>query len=287
MSALPSEYHQSPQPSYRADDTKEASSTFWTPPTKHSSLSSKPFSPPTGPRSSNPFFETSFDNSFDKKRKRDFHPRPGSRSRSSTPPFVPGKPTDAYLAIAAQPSIRLPVPSRKLLVLDLNGTLVFRPEKRRISNIDGSQMRPVHPRPYMRAFALYLQKHETWEAMVWSSAQPFNVDRMVDSAFGQDLRGCLKHVWARDRLGLSAEDFGSCKHILPCVKVLPLTISFISHRQESPDRQEPRKTLERAPTSLSDSRWGTEASVFHSGYSPPRRFSAQGSPATVQSSNFT
>ncbi|KAF8312118.1 hypothetical protein DL93DRAFT_2082527, partial [Clavulina sp. PMI_390] len=58
----------------------------------------------------------------------------------------------------------------------------------------------------MGAFAQFLAKHETMQAMIWSSAQPGNVANMVDVAFGED-KESLKRVWARDTLGLSQADF--------------------------------------------------------------------------------
>ncbi|KAG6850266.1 hypothetical protein H0H87_002168, partial [Tephrocybe sp. NHM501043] len=39
--------------------------------------------------------------------------------------------------------------------------------------------------------------------MVWSSAKPFNVNKMVDATFG-DKKTHLMKIWARDRMGLDA-----------------------------------------------------------------------------------
>ncbi|KAF9517703.1 hypothetical protein BS47DRAFT_475547 [Hydnum rufescens UP504] len=91
-------------------------------------------------------------------------------------------------------------PPRKLVVLDLNGTLVFRPPG------PSGKPRKIHPRPYMNVFAQFLALHSGLDTMIWSSAQPHNVETMVDRAFGS-LRSGLKHVWARDTLGLSQRDF--------------------------------------------------------------------------------
>lgn len=158
-------------------------------------------------------------------------------TREVTPP--PTKtPTPDYLALAAQSPIRLegdPSLSRKLLILDLNGTLLHRAaaniarrERRHPHHpgeplLDGKpktmdpstrplpRLRPVHPRPYMPSFRNYLftpQTKEWLDAMIWSSAQPYSVEDMVDKTFGETKEG-LVAVWARDTLGLTAEQYSA------------------------------------------------------------------------------
>ena len=64
-----------------------------------------------------------------------------------------------YLAVTLQPSQRLiaPTENRKLLVLDLNGTLVYRPRKlSQARTAEGQRIRPAHPRPYLPSFLAYL-----------------------------------------------------------------------------------------------------------------------------------
>jgi hypothetical protein len=61
----------------------------------------------------------------------------------------------------------------------------------------------------MPAFRSYIfhEAIKPWlEVMVWSSARPHNVDKMVDRCFG-DRREELKAVWARDTLGLAEDDY--------------------------------------------------------------------------------
>lgn len=119
---------------------------------------------------------------------------------------------------------------KKLLVLDLNGTLIFR-------NKNSSNSRTAYPRPYLKSFLEYLlQKEEEgnvdglgqWSVFVWSSAQPHNVRGMLESTFdskhieglwdteGPDkmasafVKGKVLGVWARDKMGLSEQDYGTC-----------------------------------------------------------------------------
>ncbi|PPR05041.1 hypothetical protein CVT24_010187 [Panaeolus cyanescens] len=151
--------------------------------------------------------------------------KPPIRPRNTSPvPSIRVEPTTEYLTTADVPSKQLddPTSSRKLLVLDLNGSLLVRSPHRKPPHIPRHMpydpyaepgrpraLRTVHPRPYMRAFRDYLFHDETkrWlDTMVWSSAQPHSVADMVDKAFGER-KDELKAVWARDTLGLSSDQY--------------------------------------------------------------------------------
>ncbi|KAF9067100.1 hypothetical protein BDP27DRAFT_1226510 [Rhodocollybia butyracea] len=98
---------------------------------------------------------------------------------------------------------------RKLLVLDLNGSLLFRPSRYKKSNNGGTNVRTVLSRPYVTPFREYLFHPETsrWlDTMVWSSAQPHSVDHMVKRVFG-DYTKNLKATWARDTLDLTPDKY--------------------------------------------------------------------------------
>jgi len=143
------------------------------------------------------------------------------QSRSVTPEPPPA-PTPSYLSLAQIPSTHLgdPATSPKLLILDLNGTLVHRsphgvrakmngPISRDLAGKPLPRLRPVHPRPYMSAFRSYLFAPETkrWlDVMVWSSAQPHSVADMVDRCFLEKKEELIA-VWARDTLGLSENHY--------------------------------------------------------------------------------
>ena len=140
--------------------------------------------------------------------------------RSHSPPVfppapLPSNPSPEYLAISAEtPCAVDPETQRKLLILDLNGTLLWRKDKR-----------VPYPRAYMPAFRAYLFSDETrkWlDVMVWSSAQPHNVNMMVRRCFFDPRCGYVRQkaktgfdewddlliaVWARDTLGLSSHDY--------------------------------------------------------------------------------
>ncbi|KAI0698025.1 hypothetical protein BC835DRAFT_1413355 [Cytidiella melzeri] len=151
-------------------------------------------------------------------------PVPYNHARDDRPvtPPPPRSPSPTYLKLADETPRRLSSPDteRKLLILDLNGTLVHRATAMRPKNraapaaLDDKgrplpRLRPVHPRPYMTTFRSYLFAPETraWlDVMVWSSAQPHSVEDMVAKCFALDKERLLA-VWARDTLGLTQDHY--------------------------------------------------------------------------------
>ncbi|KAH8733328.1 HAD-like domain-containing protein [Ilyonectria robusta] len=108
-------------------------------------------------------------------------------------------PTPQYIAQALLNPQVLQQPRRILIVMDLNGTLLYRPNKRR----------PFHfvERPHARAFMSYCL--ETFYVAIWSSARPENVSKMVEQLLTPEQRERCLLVWARDQFGLSSADYDS------------------------------------------------------------------------------
>ncbi|PPQ91769.1 hypothetical protein CVT25_000594 [Psilocybe cyanescens] len=162
---------------------------------------------------------------------------PGKRSSSPPPPPPPQRrtePREEYLRASLAPSwhVDAPASARKLIVLDLNGSLLLRSahQKRvplpRYGHHHGQSqeasatdpyadpyafcpVRTVHLRPYLSAFVAYIlhPATKTWlDTMVWSSAQPHSMDDMVERCF-KERRQELRAVWARDTLGLSGDEY--------------------------------------------------------------------------------
>ncbi|KAF9494543.1 hypothetical protein BDN71DRAFT_1448731 [Pleurotus eryngii] len=156
------------------------------------------------------------------------------RAPPSQAPVKEQEPTSQYLDMTLKPSVTLSKPTdlRKLLVLDLNGTLVLRspykpPPKGSTHNPYANPyaprpLRTVLPRPFLPSFREYLFHRRTKEwldTMVWSSAQPHSVEDMVRRAFcDPELAGAkskdelvssgrLVAVWARDTLGLPSDAY--------------------------------------------------------------------------------
>ncbi|KAJ7621320.1 hypothetical protein FB45DRAFT_928926 [Roridomyces roridus] len=99
--------------------------------------------------------------------------------------------------------------SRKLLILDLNGTLLLRSKHNRSGGGPGRRLRTVYSRPFLPSFRKYIFHPLTmaWlDTMVWSSAQPHSVKDMVDHCFDSEQQKFLA-IWARDTFGLSAAQY--------------------------------------------------------------------------------
>lgn len=127
----------------------------------------------------------------------------------STPEFPKGKkgrhgdekimlpapqPTDIYQDTAAQEPTAIDPAGHVLVILDLNGTVLFRPNK---------NAKTMIARPYLKPFLQYL--FTNFKVMVWSSAKPENVKSLVEQSLDKDLRSMLVATWARDTFGLSAK----------------------------------------------------------------------------------
>jgi hypothetical protein len=106
-------------------------------------------------------------------------------------------PTPAYLLRASFLARTLPEPQPLLVVIDLNGTLVHRPNPR--------NPRHIVARPFAREFLAYCI--DTFHVMIWSSARPANVSAMCDKLLTPSQLSRLVATWGRDRFGLSADDY--------------------------------------------------------------------------------
>lgn len=88
-------------------------------------------------------------------------------------------------------------------MLDLNGTLVLR----------SRSGRTTFHRPYLRTLLHYLSLASSdptispIEVVVWSSARPHSVEKMVNDVFGSS--SSLLATWDRTHLGLTLEDYSA------------------------------------------------------------------------------
>ncbi|CAG8460626.1 10264_t:CDS:1 [Acaulospora colombiana] len=105
-------------------------------------------------------------------------------------------PSMKYMHTALIPSIKVEKSLPKLIVLDLNGTLIFRT----CSDIEKAILRP-----YIKDFMDYIFSGG-FSVMVWSSAQPKNVKKMVKATFGHH-ETKLIDVWTRDKFSLSFQQY--------------------------------------------------------------------------------
>jgi hypothetical protein len=106
------------------------------------------------------------------------------------------QPTQEYLDQAAGEPSTIDTPGQLLVILDLNGTVLFRPNRNAKTMIE---------RPFLKPFLRYL--FQNFKVMVWSSAKPENVKSLVSQALDNDLRSQLVAQWARDSFGLSPTNY--------------------------------------------------------------------------------
>ncbi|KAL1749105.1 NLI interacting factor-like phosphatase-domain-containing protein [Schizophyllum fasciatum] len=150
-----------------------------------------------------------------------FPPPHRPRRHRAASPRRQSSPSQSYLSFADRPSafVHDPPSTRKLLILDLNGSLLVRATWSEPSATAASddpadrsatvRMRKVYRRPYLQSFQDYIfhPTTRTWlDTMIWSSAQPHNVHDMVDKCFGAAQEN-FAAIWARDTLGLNYQEY--------------------------------------------------------------------------------
>ncbi|KAG6005690.1 hypothetical protein E4U21_007754 [Claviceps maximensis] len=123
------------------------------------------------------------------------HNRP--RAAPSTESGGIPSPSELYLTQALPPPTTLPSPRRILVILDLNGTLLYRPSRRHPSRFV--------QRPHAQDFLHYCL--ETFHLAIWSSARRSNVSNMVSQLLTPAQRSQCVVMWARDKLGLCPKDY--------------------------------------------------------------------------------
>lgn len=128
-------------------------------------------------------------------------PKVGDR-RSRTPAKIipPKRPVAAgsYLKRAGRAPEVIASPKKLLVILDLNGTLLVRPNSR-------GNPKAFKLRPGVTPLLDYLFDNHV--VMVYSSARPENVKIIVENLFHPKKRAQLAGVWARDKLDLNAEQY--------------------------------------------------------------------------------
>ena len=125
-----------------------------------------------------------------------------SRARKSAPSKASGgipHATSAYLKASNVPPQPIQEPQHLLVVIDLNGTLLYRPSRKHPTKFVA--------RPNTSRFLKYCI--DTFTVVIWSSARPENVHHMCNAILTRDLRNRTAAIWGRDKFGLSPEDYGT------------------------------------------------------------------------------
>ncbi|KAH6606365.1 hypothetical protein Trco_005518 [Trichoderma cornu-damae] len=108
-------------------------------------------------------------------------------------------PSPLYMAQSSTLPCSLRQPRRIFVIIDLNGTLLYRPNKRQPFNFI--------QRPHARQFLDYCI--DTFHVAIWSSARAENVDKMVSQLLSPQQRARCVVIWARDKFNLSPADYSA------------------------------------------------------------------------------
>jgi hypothetical protein len=125
--------------------------------------------------------------------------------RQSTPkreyvgpaPPTPPVASQAYLVQAHLRPEQLEKPKRLLVILDLNGTLILKPNYKKPEDI--------RIRPGAQQLLEYLFAHHS--VMVYTSAQPHNAESVARHLFSEAQYDKLVAIWARDKLDLTPAQY--------------------------------------------------------------------------------
>ena len=110
-------------------------------------------------------------------------------------PLVP-EPTEKYLAQASSQPRLLPSRQPLLVILDLNGTLIYR----NAANPYSFLLRQAS-RPFLCSIL------EKYKVMIWSSARPQTVNTISSGIFTGDQKKTLVAEWGRDKFGLTPAQY--------------------------------------------------------------------------------
>ena len=117
-------------------------------------------------------------------------------SRPLQPPKIPAASAE-YLAQASVEPRKLPSPQPLLVILDLNGTLIYRKHRR-------------FPPQFAKRAGLdeFLKTLiDNYTVMIWSSSQPLTVGAVCEKLFPTNQRKAVIAEWARDKFGLSKSQY--------------------------------------------------------------------------------
>lgn len=133
----------------------------------------------------------------------------GDITREASDPIVPPsrasggvpEPSQAYKMRASFLARSVPgsEPRPMLVVIDLNGTLLHRPSRKRPSKFV--------ERPFAKDFLQYCI--DTFKVVIWSSARPENVGLMCKQLLTQEQLGKVVAIWGRDKFGLTPADYNA------------------------------------------------------------------------------
>lgn len=124
---------------------------------------------------------------------------PSKRAQSPTPPMKKPSPTKEYMLQASQPPQRSPSKRPLLIILDLNGTLIFRKHRK---------LPPVFSRRHgLDEFLDILTSR--YAVMIWTSSKPPTLNAVCGKLFPDEKRKRMVALWGRDKFGLTHAQYNA------------------------------------------------------------------------------
>ncbi|KAJ5985043.1 hypothetical protein N7522_012239 [Penicillium canescens] len=120
-------------------------------------------------------------------------------SRESTPPVKVPAPTQAYMQQSSQEPQQSSSKRPLLIILDLNGTLIFRKKR-------------VFPPKFARRAGLdqfLASLIKNYSVMIWSSSQPPTVNAVCEKLFPGAMHDKVVALWGRDKFGLTQRQYNN------------------------------------------------------------------------------
>lgn len=126
--------------------------------------------------------------------------RPATRSKTPRETASPAPPssTQQYRSQALKEPVRVDEPRKLLIILDLNGTLLYRVK---------AGTTKIYMRPGVTPLLDYLFTNHV--VMVYTSTMPATAQEMVNQFIHPTKRNKLAAIWARDKLDLNKDQYRS------------------------------------------------------------------------------
>lgn len=121
------------------------------------------------------------------------------RVRSPTPPMKRPSPTKEYMLQASKEPQKSPSKRPLLIILDLNGTLIFRKHRK---------LPPVFARRHGLDEFLDILTSK-YAVMIWTSSKPPTLNAVCNKLFPVEKRNRMIALWGRDKFGLTPRQYNA------------------------------------------------------------------------------
>ncbi|PLB49470.1 hypothetical protein P170DRAFT_464886 [Aspergillus steynii IBT 23096] len=125
------------------------------------------------------------------------HSKNIQKKKSQSKPLRTPSPSQGYLSQSSLPPTASQSPQPLLIILDLNGTLIYRKHRR----LPPSFIRRAGLDNFLNTLL------RDYKVMIWSSSQPETVNAVCEKLFPGDKRKALVAEWGRDKFNLPTDQY--------------------------------------------------------------------------------